>query len=133
MVLPIKFSFYEDGMFPVWDYIDTGVDCVFYLDFILTFFTAYWDGERLVVSLKSIAVNYLKFWFWMDILSIFPFEYILDSGGNKLVLVRISRLPRLYRLVRIIRVFRTIKITRDQNNIWAQLHDCLKLSPSNMY
>lgn len=132
MVLPIKFSFYDDGEFPVWDAIDLAVDCAFYLDMILTFFSAYWDGERLVVSLKSIAINYLKFWFWVDVVSIFPFEQVMDSG-NTLVLVRISRLPKLYRLVKVFRMFRSIKVTKNQNNIWSQIYDFLKLSPSRFH
>lgn len=132
MVLPVKFGFYSDLNNPVWDGIDILVDSVFYLDMILTFFTPYWENEKLIISLKAIACNYFQFWFIIDFLSIFPFEQIIDSG-NALVLVRISRLPRLYRLVKITRMFRGMKATRSQNNIWARLHDFLKLSPSILF
>lgn len=131
MVLPVKFSFYSDQEDPAWDIFDMFVDCVFFVDMVLTFFSAYWDDERLVVSLKSIAINYIKFWFWIDLISIFPFEQIMDSGDT-LALVRISRLPKLYRLVKVFRMIRTIKVTKNQNNIWSQIHDLLKLSPSRL-
>lgn len=45
---------------------------------ILTFFTTYTDDTTLieVYDKKRIAVHYLKFWFWIDLVSIFPFEQI---------------------------------------------------------
>jgi hypothetical protein len=131
MILPVKFSFYADEDNPNWDIFDIVVDCIFFLDMILTFFTAYWDDERLVVSMRGIAINYIKFWFWVDVISILPFEQIMNSGDT-LALVRISRLPRLYRLMKIFRMIRTVKVTKNQNNIWSQLHDLLKLSPSRL-
>lgn len=130
MVLPVKFSFYADQHDEIWNGIDLFVDCVFYVDMLLTFFTPYFDNDKLMFSMKSIACNYLKFWFWIDLVSIFPFEQVI-SGGDTLVLIRISRLPKLYRLVKISKVIRTVKATRNQNNIWAQLYDLLKLSPSS--
>lgn len=129
MILPVKFSFYQDLNDPVWDGIDMGIDAAFWLDMLLTFFTPYWENDKLIISMKSIACNYLRFWFFVDLVSLFPFEQVMD-GGDALVLVRISRLPKLYRLVKITRIFRGVKATRNQNNLWSKLNDLLKLSPS---
>jgi Ion transport protein len=131
MVLPVKLSFFSDTTNITWNAIDLFVDCVFYVDMVLTFFTPYWESEKLILSLRSIAWNYFKFWFWIDLVSVFPFEQIID-GGDAVVLVRISRLPKLYRLVKITRMFRTIKATRNQNNILSQIQDFLKMSPSKL-
>lgn len=131
MVLPVKLSFFSDTTNVTWNAIDLFVDCVFYVDMVFTFFTPYWESEKLILSLRSIAWNYFKFWFWIDLVSVFPFEQIID-GGDAVVLVRISRLPKLYRLVKITRMFRTIKATRNQNNILSQIQDFLKMSPSKL-
>jgi len=50
------------------------IDCVFLLDMIFCFFTTYTNFRELkeVYKLKAIAINYLKFWFWIDFASIFP-------------------------------------------------------------
>ena len=41
------------------------------------------DSEKVVMEPRLIAVQYLKSWFWLDILSSIPVDYIfliLDSG-----------------------------------------------------
>ena len=41
------------------------------------------DSEKVIMEPKLIAVQYLKSWFWLDILSSIPVDYIfliLDSG-----------------------------------------------------
>lgn len=102
---------------------------LFLSDLVITFFTPYYDDdEQIVVSLKKIAKNYLKFWFWMDLISVLPLDYVL-SNGEFSVLLRISRLPRLYKIVKITKVFRTVKSVRSQNNFWSKLYDLLRLNP----
>ena len=110
LFMPVKISFYSDEENPIWDKIDIGVDIVFTIDIVLTFFTPYIENDKIVVSLKSIGCNYLKFWFWMDVVSVFPFEILIDQG-NVFVLSKMSRLPRLYKLSKITKMFRTLKAT----------------------
>jgi hypothetical protein len=51
------------------------VEAFFYLDFILSFFQGYRDIEeqKIVFEFKKIAIKYLKGWFIIDFISIFPF------------------------------------------------------------
>ena len=52
---------------------------IFYTDFIFSFFQAFRHKEtfEIVGDLKSIASNYIKGWFMVDLVSIFPFELLL--------------------------------------------------------
>ena len=52
------------------------VDMFFWTDMALCFNTAYWndEGKTWVTNRWRIAVNYLKFWFWLDFVSLFPCE-----------------------------------------------------------
>lgn len=52
------------------------------MDMLLSFITPYQDVARVwVTNPKKIATTYLKTWFTVDILSIFPFEII--AIGNR--------------------------------------------------
>lgn len=131
VILPFKFGFYSKVENNAWDIVDLIIDAFFFIDIILTFFTPYWDHEELKTSLKAIAKNYLKFWFFLDLIAVFPFEYLI-AQGRFVALMRMSRLPKLYRLVKISKLIRTFRAGRTQNNIWSQLYGMLKLSPSTL-
>ena len=55
--------------------IDIIVDILFFVDIIVNFLSAYDDPATSlpVVKPKIIAKNYLKFWFWLDLLTVLPF------------------------------------------------------------
>ena len=67
------------------------IDVSFLIDIILTFFTPYFDEmqQQTICNHREIALNYLKTWLIIDILSIFPFEFVL---GNIVKDKRISTL-----------------------------------------
>lgn len=59
------------------------MDVSFVLDIYLNFRTAYCDEEgKLVRDAKRIAFTYLKSWFLVDFISIFPFEGMVDIFAN---------------------------------------------------
>lgn len=57
-------------------------------------------NEELIDDRKRIAITYLKTWFIIDLISILPMNYIIETNDYS-SLARIARLPKLYRLVRI--------------------------------
>jgi potassium channel len=64
------------------------VDICFFIDMVLTFFTAIPDPERTsstITDKKVIAISYLKSWFVIDLISIIPFAEILTSSTGSLV------------------------------------------------
>ena len=59
------------------DYVGDIVNYLFDLDMLLTFITAQEDNEgRIETRLSRIAVNYLKSWFFVDLVANFPFEVL---------------------------------------------------------
>jgi hypothetical protein len=82
----------------VFDYL---VELLFVVSLVLNFFHAFTDPEtnQPVTDLKSIAYRYLKGWFIVDFLSVFPFYLILSSYGQLIQLLRILRMPKLMELI----------------------------------
>ena len=58
------------------DYTFYIIDCFFLVDMVLTFFTSVTDTEKMleITDLKIIAKKYFEMWFWIDFISIFPFD-----------------------------------------------------------
>jgi hypothetical protein len=129
LLTPYKISFIELGEYPAWDIFEVVVDGLFALDMFLTFFTSYYEELELVSNFKSIACKYLKFWFWIDLLSVFPFE-ILGSSGELTVLFRILRIQRLNKLLRIRRLFSAKNSTEGSRLQLMAVF--LKLNPSSI-
>jgi len=70
---------------------------------------------------KLIAKNYMKGWFTIDLVSIFPFEYMMvnASGSNDLNgMAKVARIGRMYKLVKLTRLFRVLKIYKAKNNFF---------------
>lgn len=84
------------------------VDSFFFLDICISFFTAFFDeDENIVDKFKLIAINYLLSWFFIDLISIIPIDWILSlistqlssSGYNRII--RVLRVGKIYRLVKL--------------------------------
>jgi len=47
---------------------------IFAVDIVVNFFSSYFDKEdNLIYDKKTIALNYMKGWFLIDVVSILPF------------------------------------------------------------
>lgn len=109
VVIPLRIGF-SKAPSPGFLILDRLIDCLFFSDMCLTFNTAYLDThlEVYVFSRAMIAHNYLKFWFWVDLVSTVPIDDLLllwlrSSAGNygAVRAVRILRLGRLAKLQRV--------------------------------
>lgn len=70
--VPVKVSFYDESSMNmiIWDFI---VDASFATDIVLTFFSGYERKDQTIETDKRvIATQYLKMWFWIDVLSTLP-------------------------------------------------------------
>lgn len=57
---------------------DLVMNVVFGLDILVSFFSAYYDDDNvLVTNNRYIAIYYLKGWFLIDLVSVFPFNNVL--------------------------------------------------------
>ena len=106
---PYRIAFYDfDGL--EWVIIEILVDLSFLLDMIFNFRAAYFNSQdQLIDDLPTIACTYLKGWFLVDFVAIFPLNHILksirSSGSTLNQLARLARLPRLYKILQFSRYF----------------------------
>ena len=57
------------------------MDAFFFLDILIIFNTAYYnDNMKLIDNKSKIAKNYLFRWFFIDVISIIPFDLVADIG-----------------------------------------------------
>jgi len=88
----------------IWDRV---LDSLFFLDVVLQFFLTYEDpitGME-IFEVKQIARRYLELWFWIDVISVFPYDLVVlyVGGGNSdlgsLSAIRMFRLLKLFKVV----------------------------------
>ena len=116
--LPLRIAFIDDAPLSmiIWETI---VDACFLIDIVLTFFSAVDTKGHIEVRHSILAANYLKGWFLIDLIAVFPsqiFEayFHADEDSRDFELSKLARLPRIYRIVkifRLIKLFRTVKNT----------------------
>ncbi|GAX74589.1 hypothetical protein CEUSTIGMA_g2037.t1 [Chlamydomonas eustigma] len=97
--------------------VDLFVNCIFMLDILLNFRTAYpnADGD-LVHNHRKIAIHYMAGWFWLDLVSSLPWDNILNSPQFALLKVlRLLRLLRILRFLTLMRLLRTLGKTNIRN------------------
>lgn len=79
IVLPMRISFemeFNELIF----YLEIIIDCMFMFDIILNFNTGFYKGAKLFMSRKSIAIEYLFPWLFIDIISSIPYTWILAAS-----------------------------------------------------
>ena len=68
----------------------------------------------------------MKSWFFIDLVSVIPFDLILMvQGANKLA--RFTRIGKFYKILRMIKMVRLLKVARVRNNIVKNLSEALKI------
>ena len=89
------------------------IDTCFFIDLIMTFFTTTVDPktQMYIQDRRIIAKNYLRFWFWIDMISILPFDAISSSLGAG-VLLRFAKIGKLYKLIRLSRLAKLFKLLK---------------------
>ena len=129
---PWQLAFINDDTLG-WIILNAIIDGSFFFDIIFTFFTAYFDEVKLVLiyDKKVIAKKYLKFWFWLDLLSIIPFDQILsitsDGGDDYGNVAKFTRVGKLYKMVRMLRMVKMIRLFKDRKKIISNLDNVLKV------
>ncbi|MFO1524567.1 MAG: ion transporter [Turneriella sp.] len=77
---------------------------IFLIDMFLSFRTAYYERGELIEDLAQIRRHYLRRWFVIDFISLFPFDLIsgpivVNVAGKTIDIAPILRLVRLVRLL----------------------------------
>jgi potassium voltage-gated channel Eag-related subfamily H protein 7 len=114
------------------------VDFIFFIDMILTFFTSITDPYSFeeVTSKKIIAKSYLSLWFWVDFVSILPFDALASYGNesqphdhaaeeepkvmrNAQYMARIVRFAKIGKIIRLMRLLKIFKIMKNSGKLKA--------------
>jgi len=63
------------------DVFDTSVDVIFIMDLVMSFNLSYrpLPTSDLITDRKEIALNYMKCWFWIDLMASVPFDRIAEA------------------------------------------------------
>jgi potassium voltage-gated channel Eag-related subfamily H protein 7 len=99
------------------------VDLCFISDMFRVFFTAYFDETKFFFEARHsrIALHYFKSWFWVDLVSVLPFDtlgLVMDSEAmSQMKGARIVRLMRLLKLLRLLRSMRIFNRWQDKFGI----------------
>ena len=81
IITPIQIAFIHEMVNNILPFVIINLigDCIYLVDFISCFFTAYLDYEdQLIISKQLIALNYLQGWFLMDLIALFPTSSVID-------------------------------------------------------
>lgn len=97
---PLRVAFLQE--YPLSSGIEWFLDVVFLVDTVLNFVTAYFDSrESLVDNRKQIACNYLRSWFWVDLISVLPLKVFIRHSVTQM-----AKIARVHRVDRLIRTFK---------------------------
>lgn len=123
-IYPVYFAF---GMVHEAYYIlDISFTAIFFADIIINFNCAFYSRGALVTDRKAIALRYLKFWLWIDLISTFPYTWAIDGNlelndgterdtgtSNHSILSS----PPLLRALKITRVMSLIRLTKFRRKL----------------
>ena len=130
LITPWQLAFVQEESL-AWLVINTTVDVSFFIDIVITFFTAFFDEKHmtLITDKKIIACTYLKFWFWLDLISIVPFDRIfLEANKDFGTLAKFTRVGKLYKMFRMLRLIKMVRILKDRKKIISSLDSVLKVN-----
>ena len=76
VVTPLRIAFGDEGGEPIeWQLVNGFIDVMFAIDILVVFCSAFYSSEYMIVEdLWKISEDYLKSWFLVDFISIFPIE-----------------------------------------------------------
>jgi len=111
------------------------VDAIFAFDMFVQMRTPARDPEtgKIIRKGSAIALRYVKTWFFIDLVSVIPFELLnlnenmASTNLNELRLLRFLRLTRLLKLLRVLRASRKLKQWQVYVNLRYSTLQLLKL------
>ena len=113
-VFPVRLSFLDDNA--EWLVVDLIIDSLFMFDIFINFFSAYENNEgRIVFKFKEISSNYIKGWFFIDLVSSIPIYLILDNSAviNSEFMSKIQHITKLARIIRLLKLARMFKFNKQ--------------------
>jgi hypothetical protein len=115
LLMPFRIAFIDQDDSPIWSPLENVIDFLFLTDCLINFNLAFYNIDNYIVtSRKQIALEYIKSWFFIDIISSIPQNLLFNFNGfSKTDLLRLARLPKLYRLIKILRLIKLAKFFKQ--------------------
>ncbi|CRK90702.1 CLUMA_CG004395, isoform B [Clunio marinus] len=136
IILPVAISFFNDDLSTRWIAFNCLSDTIFLVDIVVNFRTGIMqqdNAEQVILDPKLIAKHYLKTWFFLDLISSIPLDYIFlifnqDFSDSFQILhagraLRILRLAKLLSLVRLLRLSRLVRYVSQWEEVYKKHTD----------
>lgn len=132
IILPLHIAFNNEEIY--WCYTYNIFDFIFLIDLCIQFFTTIPETEDTneIVSRSKIAIEYLKSWFAIDLLSIMPFEIIMSIGSGTFngvcncepsvlaesaMILKASKIGKILKIVRMLRLIKILKLMKNTEQL----------------
>lgn len=88
------------------------INAFFACDVVLNFNTGYIDGDTMIMQRRLIISNYVRSWFFVDLLATVPWDLILMSLGGVMTMGKMGKASRTLKAVRYLKMARLVKLMR---------------------
>ena len=93
------------------------IDTLFFFDLIINFRTTFIHPKtgKEVLELSTIACNYFKFRFWVDLLATIPFDFVrkLFIGEGNTTILKSIALLKLFSVLRLNKIITIMKVANE--------------------
>jgi len=121
--IPLQLCFEVDlPPYHPWSLVDLAVNFFFILDILVSFNTAFFEQSKLIKSRVEISKQYLKLWFWLDVLTSIPFDQLLPQSPNTKNIGTLTKLPKIFRIFRLVKLLRLLKLMNTASK-WENSDD----------
>lgn len=106
----------------IWVYLEFAIQILYIFDIIVSLNTGFFNKGGLIMIRSQIARHYVKNWLFADLMSSFPFVWmltgnvfgaeIIDESLDKKYLLAL-KLPRMIRLLKLLKIYKMKKIVLD--------------------
>jgi len=120
--IPIQICFEVDlPLSHPWSWSDFALNVFFMVDILINLNTGFYFEERLILSRRLIAKQYMKLWFWLDLITSIPFDRLLTGkGANKVS--SLSKILKIFRIFRLLKLLRMLRLM-NQMSKWEERDD----------
>ena len=81
IVIPFRLCFNVNATGGIYIF-ETAMDVSFMIDIVITFNTGFYRKGYLVMKRKDIIINYIKTWFFIDMLASFPYNWVFTDSNS---------------------------------------------------
>lgn len=113
------FVCFNDDYTPLLNHLDISLTFVFFMDIFITFNTGFYHKGSLIMKRREITIEYLKFWFWIDLIATFPYNWFVEgfnvdksSEDTTSSAPKVLKILRVFRFLRILRLLRLAKLKK---------------------